>query len=197
MAIPSPRAERIFGFHAASTRQLRRAGFEGDFVWAGMRGDALELIGEKAGFLRIPAADVARMRTGFVEGKYRSYRTLLWLRGGGPPIRLYPRKDHYFLYVPTVRGLAEAVAGEGGMARIETGTSTGDALLGPLMMAIPALGALAIAAFAVTDAAWWQRLAIPAIPVAAFALLGWRSLTRHAPRRATALADLDRQLPPT
>lgn len=186
---------RIFGFHTARTRQLRRAGFEGDYVWVGMREGALELIGENSGFLRVPVQDIVRIRAGFIEAKYITYRTILWRRGGGRPFYLYPRPEYHFVYTPTIRGLAAAIAAQGGMSRIERGTSASDALLAPLLMAVPALGGVAVAAFIVTDATWWQRLAVPAIPLVLLALLAWRSATRHFPRSVETLSDLDRQLP--
>ncbi|HET9641123.1 MAG TPA: hypothetical protein VFP12_18180 [Allosphingosinicella sp.] len=189
---PTP---RIFGFHAARTRQLRRAGFEGDYVWVGIRDGALELIGEDSGFLRVPVQDIVRIRAGFIEAKPIAYRTILWCRGGGRPFYLYPQPSHHFLYTPAIRDLAAAVAAHGGIARVERGTSAADALLTPLLMAIPALGGVAVAAWIVTDATWWQRLAIPAIPLVLLALLGWRAVTRHFPRSVGTLSDLDRQLP--
>jgi hypothetical protein len=196
MAEQATDAPRIFGFHAAQTRQLHRAGFEGRFVWSGMRDGALELIGEHAGFLSIPAPEIERIRAGFVQGRPRTYRTILWLRGGGPPLCLHPQPDHHLLYAATIRDLAAAVAAEGDLSRVEGGTSIGDALVAPLLMAVPALGAIAVAVLVVTDAAWWQRLAIPAVPVACMALLSWVALARQLPRRLRTLAELDRRLPP-
>jgi hypothetical protein len=185
----------IIGFHAVRTRQLRRAGFEGRYVWVGMRDGALELIGEVAGFLRIPADEVARMRAGFVLARPKAFQTVLWLRGGGPPIFLHPL-PHHASYASTVRALASAMSADGGMCRVEGGISPGGALFGPLLMAVPAFGAVALAGFVVTDALWWQRLAVPAVPLLCFALLAWIALARQMPRRIRTLASLDRQLPP-
>jgi hypothetical protein len=99
-------------------------------------------------------------------------------------------------YATAVRGLVAAIAAGGRLERVEGGGSKVEALLAPVLFAPLAAGAIALALFALPNAPWWGRLAVPAVPVALFTVFRWLGLTRHWPRPLGGLADLAAQLPP-
>ncbi|HWA42003.1 MAG TPA: hypothetical protein VHA10_02260 [Hypericibacter adhaerens] len=183
-------------FHAAMTRALKREGFAGGHVWVGCREGRLDLIGESGGQIRIAPKEVARLRIGYEETKYRKlHQMLIWRQGVAQPLNLAPLGEHGAHYAATVRAFAADLAAEGKLAAIERGTSRFSAVLGPVLMAIPAFGALAISIFVLEEEPWWGRMIVPAVPLAIFALLLWLCFARHMPRPIQSLMELDKQLP--
>lgn len=84
----------------------------------------------------------------------------------------------------------------GRMDRIETGASKFDALFGPILMAIPTLGAIVISLFVLTEEPWWGRMIVPLIPILILAALMWIGFKRYWPKPVRNIGDLKKQLPP-
>jgi hypothetical protein len=156
--------------------------------------DALEVRSDGGAAMRIGAAEVARLRIGYSEGRGRTYRATVWPRHDGPPLVLAVPPQSWVGYGQAMRAFAAAVIARGGI--VETGGSRMDALLAPLLFGLLLLGTLAISAFALADQPWWGRLLVPALPLLLFALTLRTSLRRTWPRATTDIADLEGLLPP-
>ena len=187
-------------FEAVGTRRLRQLGLSGGRVLVTLRrgtphGAALELCAAGAA-VRIAVRDVERLRVGYVEGKARYYETRLWRGGDARPLTLYPHASNRAAYARVVRAAVTAIADAGRIDHVESGLSRMSALATPALLAPVALGAAALALFALSGEPWWGRLIVPVIPTAVFALTLWLALTRHWPRPIRRPADLDAQLPP-
>jgi hypothetical protein len=177
------------------TRALARLRLAGARVHATLTDDdALELRGEDSGAMRIGAAEVARLRLGYSEGRWRSYQAKVWPRHGGEALVLVAPSSEWTAYAQGMRAFAAAVITRGGI--VEGGSSRFDALLAPVLFGLLAAGAVAVSLFALVDEPWWGRLLVPALPLALFALFLRTGLRRHWPRATTDVADLAGLLPP-
>jgi hypothetical protein len=136
------------------------------------------------------------MRVGYDETKYAKYfRTRLVRTNRPAPLELHPLASYDPNYAATIRALAAAVVQAGGIGRVERGSSAFWAWLGPVLMGLLLLAALAVGIFVLADNVWWQRFA-PALPIAVvFGVLVWNAKARLAPRPIEELGELDRQLP--
>ena len=187
MASPS------FALHP--TRALARLRLVGARVHAASTDDgALELRGEDSGAMRIGAAEVARLRLGYTEGRWRTYQATVWPRDAGEALVLAVPSSEWAAYAQGMRAFAAAVIARGGI--VEGGSSRFDALLAPVLFGLLAAGAIAVSLFALADQPWWGRLLLPAFPLALFTLFLRTGLRRHWPRATTDVADLAGLLPP-
>ncbi|MGH6941271.1 hypothetical protein [Hypericibacter sp.] len=183
-------------FHAITTRALKREGFVGDYIWVDCREGRLELIGEKAGQIRLAPKDIQRLRIGYEETKYsKIYQTVIWRQGAAKPLDLTPLSEHRVNYAVTVRVFAGQMVASGFQNRVERGVSKFSAILGPVLIGILVLAALCISIFVLTEEPWWGRMIVPFIPIVLLGFLIWNMMARQMPRPIRNLAELDKQLP--
>ncbi|MEP6835295.1 MAG: hypothetical protein ABJB74_18060, partial [Gemmatimonas sp.] len=95
----------------------------------------------------------------------------------------------------TLTGLVQLMSESGRLARVETGSSKFDALLGPILTAIPTLGAYIIAGLVLTNEPWYGRMIVPAIPTVVLGALVWIGKKRYWPRPLRDIAALKVYLP--
>lgn len=183
-------------FLVANTRALRRLGLQGQHVTVALEEGALALSGDASGELRIPLADIERVRIGYTEAKRRFYEARVWIADTGKDVRLEPYPNHWHAYSPAMRALTAQLAAQGRLARVEGGYSKFDALFVPIMMGMLTLAMIGVSIFALKNEPWWGRLIPPAIPGCLFALFLKTGLTRAWPRPLTDVAELEGQLPP-
>ena len=184
-------------FMAANTRALRGLGLKGQHVTATLQEGALLLGGDEGGELRIPLADIERIRIGYTEeAKRRVYEARIWIADTGKDLRLATYNNSWHAYSPMMRALTAQLAAQGRLARVEGGYSKFDALFVPAMMAMLTLAMIGVSIFALKNEPWWGRLIPPVIPLALFALFLKTGLTRSWPRPLTDPAELEGQLPP-
>lgn len=184
------------GFYAVCTRALKREGVKGKRAAVILHDGRLAITGEEGGAIWIDLADVASMRVGYDESKSGKYFHVRIVRTSRPaPLALHPLGRFDPNYAATIRALAAAVAETGGISRIERGTSAFSAWLGPVLMGLLFLAAVAIGIFALADHVWWQRFVPALAPAILFGVLLWNTKARLAPRPIKELGELDRQLP--
>jgi hypothetical protein len=183
-------------FQFSLNRRLRATGLEGKLAWAMVHDGALQLQDEKQHVVRIPADALARIRIGFVDGKHRTYSTRIWRDALDDAIEIVPLKSSWREYREVMNQLVQLLAQHQRLDRVETGSTQFDAISGPLLMAIPALGGMAISIFVLTNEPWWGRMIVPLLPTIVLAILLWLSVKRYWPRPLQNLQDLRVQLPP-
>jgi hypothetical protein len=155
----------------------------------------LAFAGEDPTVLRLPVAAIERMRSGFVDARGGPfYQTILW-PAGDKPIKLAPLREDRLLYAAFVRALAAEVAAHHGPGAVERGESQVGALLGPVLIGLVLVAALAVCAYALADHPPHLRWIPALVPALIFGLLTWKYRTVHRPRPVADLAELDRQLP--
>ena len=155
----------------------------------------LEFAGDKAAPLRLPVAQVERMRAGFTEGKGGPfYMTILW-PAGEPPIKLSPLREDWRAYAEFTRALAAQVAASRGPRAVERGDTQFGALFGPVLTGVVLVATLAVCVYALADEPTLLRWVPALIPALVFGLLAWRYFAVHRPRAVADLGELDRQLP--
>ena len=182
-------------FRAHGNRRLRRAGARGSPVRVSLDRAWLEFAGEPGPALRVPAAAIERMRSGYTEGKGGPfYATILW-PAGEAPITLAPLREDWAAYAAFARALTAQVAASRGPGAVERGDTQFGALLGPVLTGLLLAASLAVCVYALADEETLLRWAPAAVPALLFALLFWRYLAVHRPRPLADLAELDRQLP--
>lgn len=183
------------GFQAVCTRALRREGVKGKRAAVTLHNGRLEIAGEEGGTISIDLPDIASIRVGYDESKYRKYFHTNIVRKSRPALLVLSPLSDDRNYSATVRALAAAIAEAGGLDRIERGTSAFWAWLGPVLMGLLLLAGLGVGLFVLADHVWWQRFAPAAAPALLFSVLLWNTKARLAPRPIKALGELDRQLP--
>ena len=182
-------------FRAYGNRRLRRAGAGGSPVRVSLDGAWLEFAGEQAAPLRLPVAQIERMRAGYTEGKGGPfYMTVLW-PAGEPPIKLSPWREDWPAYAAFARALAARVAASRGQRAVERGSTQFGALLGPVAMGLVLAATLAVCVYALADERTLLRWMPAVLPALLFALLAWRYHAVHRPRAVAELGELERQLP--
>lgn len=181
-------------------RNLREAGLEGNHMLATLRGEALELRGERAGELTLPVVEIERMRVGFVSGKgVVSYETVIWRSRARDPISVVPLRPlaEPEAYADLVRGLAARVARRRGRRAVETGYWP--AYWGVVFGVLAAVWLLTIGLVLFVlpgeDVPAFSIVLLIAFPPLLVALVGWEYLKVHRPRAVRDLAELDRHLP--
>ena len=184
------------GFYAVRTRALKREGVTGKRAAVTLSAGRLGIVGEEGGAISIDLADIASMRVGYDESKNgKHFRTRIVRTSRPQPLELHPLERRDPNYTATIRALTAAVVQADGIGRIERGSSTFSAWLGPVLMGLMFLAGLAIGIFVLADDVWWQRF-MPALPGAIlFAVLLWNAKARLAPRPIKELGELDRQVP--
>lgn len=183
-------------FQFTLNKRLRATGLEGKLAWGTVHDGALQLQDEKQHVVRIPADSLARIRFGYIDGKHRTYRTLLWRDAMDTPLEIVPLKHSWREYREVMNVFVQLMAQHQRLDRIETGSSQVDAIAGPSLMAIPALGGMAVSLFVLTNEPWWGRMIVPLIPTIILAILVWLAIKRYWPRPLQNLQDLRKQLPP-
>jgi len=184
------------GFYAVRTRALKREGVTGKRANVTLRAGRLGIVGEESGAISIDPADIASLRVGYDESKYGKYFHARIVRTSRPaPLALHPLDRLDPNYAATIRAVAAAVAETGGIGRIERGTSVFGAWLGPALMGLVFLAALAVGIFALAHHVWWQRFVPALVPAILFGVLLWNTKARLEPRPIKELGELDRQLP--
>lgn len=183
-------------FQFQLNKQLRNTGLEGKLAWAMLHEGSLQLQDDQNHVVQISLDEITRMRIGYVDGKWRTYHTRIRCSPSDKPLELVPVKSTWPGYGETINELARQLIEHDRLDRIETGSSKFDALLGPLLMAIPAIGALVVALFVLSDAPWWGRLMVPLAPAILLALLIWLGMARYWPKPLRDLRSLRVQLPP-
>ena len=182
-----------FQFHI--DKHLRNAGLEGKLAWAILHDGALQLQDDHNRVVRFALDDIARVRLGYVDGKYRSYHARIWRDALGKPATLTPTKETWPAYRDTMHELVRQLVERGRLDRVETGSTKFDAMLAPALMAIPTLGAWTLALFVLTNEPWWGRVIVPLVPTLIFVLLVWLGQRRHWPRPLGDVSELRVQLP--
>lgn len=183
-------------FQFSLDKRLRALGLEGQLAWAMLHDGALQLQDEANHIVRIPIDDIARIRLGYVEAKRRWYSVRIWCDVLDKPFEIIPLINTWSAYRETMNDLVRLLAEHDRLSRVETGSSKFDAVLGPLLMAIPTIGALGVSLFVLTNEPWWGRLIVPLIPVLLLLLLVWLGHRRHWPRTIGDVSELRVQLPP-
>ncbi|MGV3710528.1 MAG: hypothetical protein ACO1Q7_16985 [Gemmatimonas sp.] len=183
-------------FQFTLNKRLRALGLEGKQAWGMVHDGALQLQDEKGHLVRIGVECLARVRVGYIDGKHRTYRTLLWRDAMDTPLEIVPLKHSWREYRDVVNAFVQLMAQDQRLDRIETGSSQFDAIAGPSLMAIPALGGKAVSLFVLTNEPWWGRMMVPLIPTIVLAILVWLAIKRYWPRPLQNLQDLRMQLPP-
>ncbi len=174
-----------------------REGFAGSYAEVAVARDGVTIKGQEKGYFHLPLSRIARMRLGFTESKSGTfYEVKIWIDGERRPLVLYPlRHESLEPYAAAMRALAAALDEDGKLARVHSGVSKFEALLGPVLMGLVVAAALCVAGFAMHPPEWWHFVVIPGAPAVIFALLSWQAATRRWPRSVRTLADLDPQLP--
>jgi hypothetical protein len=184
-------------FRAQGNRGLRRAGWGRRPVRVSLDGGWLDIAEEHGPGtpLRLPVAAIERMRIGFVDARGGPfYLTTLW-PAGDKPIKLAPLREDRLPYAAFARALAGQVAASRGLRAVERGDTWFGALLGPVLMGLVVVAALAVSIHALADEETLLRWVPAVIPALVFALLLSRYHAVHRPRPLADLAELDRQLP--
>lgn len=182
-------------FQFSVNKQLRRTGLEGPHASAMIHDGALHLRDGFNHIARIPFDEITRVRFGFVDGKLRTYSMRVWCSTLDTPLEFVPLKQSWTNYRETATTLVQQLLERDGVARIETGSTKFDALLGPALMAVPVIGALAVSVFVLKNEPWWGRLIVPIVPMLVLGLLVWLGVKRHWPRPLREMAGLRVQLP--
>lgn len=151
----------------------------------------LEISGAEGGVLRTSPAQVRRIRTNWVSVKYGPYfLTRVWLEGTDDPRKLHARGYPVDTYAEVIRGFAAQLARTDGVKRLQRGSSIATALELAIPMLALLLAAIAIGAFALDGAAWWERM-IPSLAALPFAIVGiWLAIKRW-PRQVKDLAEFN------
>lgn len=183
-------------FQFPLNKRLRNTGLEGKFARAMLHEGALQLQDDTNHIVRIPLADISRVRIGYVEGKWRTYHTRIWRDALDKPLEIVPINSTFTGYRETITELTRQLAERDCLDRIETGSSKFDALLGPVLMAFPVIGAFAVALFVLTNAPWWGRTIVPLVPTILLAIVVWLGMRRNWPKPLSELKNLKVQLPP-
>lgn len=184
-------------FRVAMPWRPFREDFAGSHADVAIVPDGLTIKGEDKGFFHLPRSRIARLRLGFTEAKSGTYYEVrIWIEGERRPLVLYPlRHLNPGSYAAAMRALGAALEKEGNLARVYTGVSKFEALLGPVLMGLVVAAALFVAGYAMDPPEWWHFVVIPGIPAVVFGVLTWQAATRRWPRPVRMLADLERQLP--
>lgn len=177
-------------------KHLASLGLGGAFVFVLVTNGTLELRGEVSGNVYIAPLNISRVRIGFSEAKNgKFWLTRISTSAESKPIDLRPTPATRQGYTIVITRFVELMGANGLRDRIETGSSKFDALFGPVLMAIPAFGALAITLLILENEPWWGRMLVPLIPMSIFMLLAWRARTIFWPRPLETDQQLARQLP--
>ena len=184
-------------FAVVANRSLRRRGVSGHPVAAELSGATLLLRGGSGGMFSIGADGLARLRFGYIEGKYnRTYMARLWPLGQDDPIRLVPVERPARAYGLAMRRLAGRLEATGRLDRIERGDSAGGAWFIPLGVGLIAAAFAALAWFGPTDQPTAIRFSIPLIVVALMPIFVWRAFKIDVPAPVASLEEIEAWLPP-
>lgn len=158
-------------FPLGSTTWLRRRGLRGR-LRASLSSEGLVLQGERGGSTPIHPSEVERLRSIQLSSRQGVfYVTRLWVRGEIQPLFMSLHHSMAGPYLKAMEGLALLVAAEGGLQRLERGSSVFRALL-PLMLLGPLLPAsLVVSILALGNDPWYLRFA-PTLIGLAMAVVG-------------------------
>lgn len=187
----------MLAFQCFNDRTMRALGLTGRMVWVLLHEGALQLQGVESGVVRIRPSDIERMRVGYVDGKWRNYETRVWRFGETKSLQLVPARNMWPAYKETIGAFAAQMAAEGRLQRIEGGCSKFDALFGPVLFCLIAIGTVFVSILLLEGEPWWGRLVSPVFFTSLAALFLWIAMNRQWPRPLTDLAELEGQLPPT
>lgn len=184
-------------FAVPMNKHLAALGLGGAFVFVLVTNDTLELRGETSGNVHFAPQQISQVRVGFSESKNgKHWLTKIWTSPDARPIELRPTAATRASYAVVVTRFVELMSAHDRRDRIETGSSKFDALFGPVLMGIPAFGAVAIALLILENEPWWGRMLVPLIPLLIFAILAWRARAIFWPRTLVSVEQLAKHLPP-
>ena len=190
-------------FAVPMRRAMRREGLAGSKVEVRLQGNALVLTGDAGGSLRVPAAEVDRIRIARVRlppprhsprPPKTVYETRIWRSGHRAGLLIGPPADRRRHYRALMREFAGWVFAGGGKVVRGPGLAI---LLVQTAWAIVPLGLIGLLLLggAIVEGRFWLWLVaffVLALPI----FLARRVYRRHWPRRVSRPEELDEVLPP-
>jgi hypothetical protein len=182
---------------------MKREGLAGATVSVSLDGDVLVLTGEGGGLLRVPAAEVERLRIATVtlppprhsvRPPTTLYEARIWRTGHRGRLLIGPSADRPHHYRSVMREYAGWVFAGGG--EVLRGPGLGELVLRMAWAIVPLglLGLLLLGGAVVEGLAWLWLLAASVLAAPIF--LARRIRRRHWPRRVESPEALDDVLPP-